>query len=76
MPVNNLTLNRNIGKYGLHHIWDRVLLNTPDVKINSSNGHAHKTYISGHAKSIPTNRHSHRTLGHTGHALNSEHRTL
>ena len=27
------TLNRNIGKFNLHHIWDRVLLNTPGLKI-------------------------------------------
>ena len=67
--VNNPTINRNIGKFNLHHIWDRVPLNTPDLKINSSNGHAYRTCISGHAQSIPTNRH----LGHTGHALNSEH---
>ena len=26
--VNNPTLNRNIGRYNLHHIWNRVLLNT------------------------------------------------
>ena len=26
---NNCTLKRNIGKSNLHHIWDRVLLNTP-----------------------------------------------
>ena len=25
--VNNPTLNGNIGKYNLNHIWDRVLLN-------------------------------------------------
>ena len=56
IQVNNLTLNRNIGKYNLHHIWDRVLLNTPDVKINNANGHVHRTYITGHAQSIPTNR--------------------
>ena len=31
--VNNPILNRNIGKYNLHHIWDRVLLNTPGLKI-------------------------------------------
>ena len=24
--VNSPTLNRNIGKFNLHHIWDRVLL--------------------------------------------------
>ena len=67
--VNNPTLNRNVGKYNLHHIWDRALLNIPDLKINSSNGHAHITCISGHAHSISTNEH----LGHTGHVLNSEH---
>ena len=31
--VNNPTLNRNIGKYNLHHILDRVLLNIPGPKI-------------------------------------------
>ena len=31
--VNNPTLNRNIGKYNLNHIWDRVLLNTPTLKL-------------------------------------------
>ena len=31
--VNNTTLNRNIGKFNLHHIWDRVLLNPPGLKI-------------------------------------------
>ena len=27
--VNNPTLNRNIGKFNLLHIWHKVLLNTP-----------------------------------------------
>ena len=31
--VNNPTLNRNIGKYNLNHIWDKVLLNTPTLKL-------------------------------------------
>ena len=31
--VNNPTLNRKIGKFNLHYIWDRVLLNTPGLKI-------------------------------------------
>ena len=31
--VNNPTLNRNIGKFNLHPIWDRVLLNTSGLKI-------------------------------------------
>ena len=31
--VNNPTLNQNIGKYNLSHIWDRVLFNTPGLRI-------------------------------------------
>ena len=31
--ANNLILNRNIGKFNLHHICDRVLLNTPGLKM-------------------------------------------
>ena len=38
--VNNPTLNRNVGKYNLHHIWESILFNTPDLKINNDNGHA------------------------------------
>ena len=62
-----------VGKYNLHHIWDRVLFNIPDLKINNDNGHVHRTSLSGHTQSIPTNRYLHRTIGHTGHALNLEH---
>ena len=31
--VNNPSLNRNIGKYHLPHIWDEVLFNIPELKI-------------------------------------------
>ena len=31
--VNNPTLNRNIGKFNLPHIWDMVLLNTPGLNL-------------------------------------------
>ena len=34
--VNNPTLNQNIGKYNLSHIWDRVLFNTTGLKLDSS----------------------------------------
>ena len=34
--VNNPTLNHNIGKYNLSHTWDRVLFNTPGLKLVSS----------------------------------------
>ena len=34
--VNNPTLNQNIGRYILSHIWDRVLFNTPGLKLGSS----------------------------------------
>ena len=32
--VNNPTLNRNIGKYNLPHIWDIVLFIIQNLKIN------------------------------------------
>ena len=31
--VNSPSLNRNIGKYHLPHIWDEVLLNTSELKL-------------------------------------------
>ena len=34
--VNNPTLNQNICKNNLSHIWDRVLFNTPGLKLGSS----------------------------------------
>ena len=30
--VNNPTLNKNIGKYNLPHIWDKVLFSIPELK--------------------------------------------
>ena len=38
--VNNPSLNRNLGKYHLPHIWDEVLFNTSELKINRSCGHS------------------------------------
>ena len=32
--VNNPPLNRNIGKFHLPHIWDEVLFNTSELKLN------------------------------------------
>ena len=77
IKVNKPTLNRNVSKYNLHHIWNRVLYNTPDLKICNGNGHAHKTSFSACVQSIPIIRHTHRTIGHTGDAQTSElvHRT-
>ena len=34
--VNNPTLNQNTGKYNHSPIWDRVLFNTPGLKLSSS----------------------------------------
>ena len=31
--VNNSSLNRNIGKYHLPHIWDVILLNNSQLKV-------------------------------------------
>ena len=32
--VNDPSLNRNIGKYQLPHIWDEVLVKSPELKLN------------------------------------------
>ena len=71
--VNHPRLKRNVGKYTLYHIWDRVLSNTPDLKINNDNERVQRTSLSGHTQLIPTIRHPHRTIGYTQYALNSEH---
>ena len=39
--VNNPRLNRNIGKFQLSHIWDRVLLSTPGIKVAIPQGNVH-----------------------------------
>ena len=31
--VNNPSLNRNVGKFHLPHIWDEVLFNTSELKL-------------------------------------------
>ena len=31
--ANDLSLNRNVGKYHLPHIWDEVLFDIPELKI-------------------------------------------
>ena len=37
--VNNPTLNRNVGKYNLPHIWDKVLVASPELKIKNLTTH-------------------------------------
>ena len=70
--VNNPTLNRNVGKYSLSHLWDRVLFNTPGLKIGSSQYplHLHNNSI---VQTITANSQSPNTTGNSEHALNSEH---
>ena len=45
--VNNPTLNRNIGKFQLNCIWDRVLFSTPNIKvaIPAVNAHLMKSRV-------------------------------
>ena len=33
ISVNNTSLNRNVGKYHLPHIWDEVLCNSSELKL-------------------------------------------
>ena len=66
--VKNLTLNRNIVNFNLHYIWDRVLFNTPGLKIN---GHAHGTPSIGLAQSTQPNTHMYIFTGSMEHAENT-----
>ena len=34
IKVNKPTLNNNVGKFNLPHLWDRVVINTPGLKLN------------------------------------------
>ena len=70
--VNNPMLNRNVGKYNHSHLWDRVLFNTPGLKIDSSQYplHLHNNSL---AQTIPANSQCPITTGISEHALNSEH---
>ena len=70
--VNNPTLNRNIGKFSLNHNWNRVLLNTPGLKIGPSQVCVH-IHNNRHNQSIPTLGLPQINTGHSGHALNSGH---
>ena len=59
------------GTFNLNHIWDRVLLNTPSLKISPPQVYAHN-YNNGHNQSIPINGHLQVNIGYSGHGLNSE----
>ena len=67
-------LNRNIGKYNLNHIWDRVLFNTPGLKIKIGSPqillHIHNN---DQAQTNLTNGHPQIIIGDSEYALNSEH---
>ena len=68
IPVECGVVDPYVDRYNHHHLWERVLLSTPELRINNDNGHAHRTPISGHAHTLPTNRHVHTTIEHPGHA--------
>ena len=59
--VNNTTLNRNIDKFNLPHIWDRVLLNTPGLTlkrhaqaVGHANSNQHNTLTQLNQPMLPT----------------------
>ena len=68
--VNNPMLNRNVSKYNLSHLWDRVHFNTPGLKIDSSHYPPH-LYNTSLAQTIAANSQSPITIGISEHALNS-----
>ena len=55
--VNNPTLNRNIGKFNIPHIWERVLLNTPGLNFKGhmqAVGHVNSNNSNTSYQIIPT----------------------
>ena len=46
--VNNATLNNNIGKFNLSHIWDRVFLNTKGLTLNNQSNNNNKKLTNPH----------------------------
>ena len=46
--VNNPTLNNNIGKFNLSHIWDRVLLNTKSLTLNNQSNNDNNQLTNPH----------------------------
>ena len=42
--VKNLTLNRNIGKYNLPHIWENILLTIAELKMKKMNKYTIKMH--------------------------------
>ena len=46
--VNNPTLNNNIGKFNLSHIWDRVLLNTKGLTLNNQSNNNNNQLANPH----------------------------
>ena len=46
--VNNPTLNNNIGKFNLSHIWDRVLLNTKGLILNKQSNNNNNQLTNPH----------------------------
>ena len=46
--VNNPTLNHNIGKFNLSHIWDRVLLNTKGLTLNNQGNNNNNALTNPH----------------------------
>ena len=65
--VSNPSLNKNIGKYHLPHIWDEVLFNTSELKLNKINTPLAGLSICHHGNNIchlfsvnpPSGGHSH-----------------
>ena len=51
--VNDLSLNRNIGKCHLPHIWDEVLHTTSELKLNWPSGYSIKPPWQQHLPSHP-----------------------
>ena len=55
--VNNPSLNRNIGKYYLPHIWDEVLLNNSELKLKWIHPSGYNIYHMAITSTKPKRKH-------------------
>ena len=69
--VNHPTLNKDIGKFNLPHIWDRVLLNSPGLTLKR---HAQAVeQANSNQPNIPTHLHQPNIPTHLGQSNSSMH---
>ena len=69
----DMPIIRGVEQDSIQYMMKVIHTHIPKLRISIDNGNAHRTNISKHAQSLPTNRHAHRAKEHTRHAQTFEH---